>query len=99
VDWEPTLRFLLEDLSRGTEPSIISARFHNTLAEAILQVALAVDESTVALTGGCFQNRLLLEGAVGKLRAAGFRPYWHQRVPANDGGVALGQAVAGSLAQ
>jgi hydrogenase maturation protein HypF len=46
------------------------------------------------LTGGCFQNALLLELTVARLRESGFRPYWHQRVPPNDGGIALGQAVA-----
>jgi hydrogenase maturation factor HypF (carbamoyltransferase family) len=51
----------------------------------------------VVLTGGCFQNRILLEGAVGRLNAEGFRPYWHQRVPPNDGGIALGQIAAASL--
>jgi hydrogenase maturation protein HypF len=47
----------------------------------------------VVLTGGCFQNRYLTEHAVRALRAAGFRPVWHRRVPPNDGGIALGQAV------
>jgi hydrogenase maturation protein HypF len=46
------------------------------------------------LTGGCFQNRRLLELAVHALRDAGFRPYWHQRVPPNDGGISLGQIAA-----
>jgi len=45
------------------------------------------------LTGGCFQNRYLTERAVGRLRAEGFRPYWHQRIPPNDGGIALGQVT------
>ncbi|HEY4485037.1 MAG TPA: hypothetical protein VI702_01750, partial [Nitrospiria bacterium] len=48
----------------------------------------------VVLTGGCFQNRPLTERAVRRLREAGFRPYWHQRVPPNDGGISLGQAYA-----
>ncbi|HWR67599.1 MAG TPA: hypothetical protein VN416_01125, partial [Desulfomonilia bacterium] len=47
----------------------------------------------VALSGGCFQNRVLLEGCVEGLERAGFTVYTHQRVPANDGGIALGQAV------
>jgi hydrogenase maturation protein HypF len=53
-----------------------------------------VGVSRVLLTGGCFQNRVLLEGAVSRLRAAGFVPAWHQRVPPNDGGIALGQVAA-----
>jgi hydrogenase maturation protein HypF len=46
------------------------------------------------LSGGCFQNKYLTERAVCRLRDEGFRPYWHQRVPPNDGGIALGQIVA-----
>jgi hydrogenase maturation protein HypF len=48
----------------------------------------------VALTGGCFQNRYLLERTVTRLAAEKFQPYWHQRVPTNDGGIALGQVMA-----
>ena len=47
------------------------------------------------LTGGCFQNRHLTEACLQRLLDAGFRPYWHQRVPPNDGGISLGQVVAG----
>ena len=50
----------------------------------------------MVLSGGCFQNRYLTERAVARLREAGFRPYWHQRIPPNDGGIALGQLVAAS---
>jgi hydrogenase maturation protein HypF len=46
------------------------------------------------MTGGCFQNAYLAERAVRRLQEEGFRPYWHQRVPPNDGGIALGQIVA-----
>jgi hydrogenase maturation protein HypF len=53
-----------------------------------------VGERRVVLTGGCFQNRLLTQLAVLDLRAAGFEPVWHQRIPPNDGGIAVGQAVA-----
>jgi hydrogenase maturation protein HypF len=49
------------------------------------------------LTGGCFQNKYLTERAVRRLREDGFRPYWHQRVPTNDGGIALGQIAASTL--
>ena len=56
-------------------------------------VATRVGEPKVVLTGGCFQNARLTEVAIETLRAAGMTPYWHQRVPPNDGGLALGQAV------
>jgi len=67
--------------------------FHDTLAGVIVAVARRVGEPKVLLTGGCFQNRHLTERAVTRLEAAGFRPYWHQRVPPNDGGISLGQIV------
>ncbi len=94
VDWAPMIEGLLADLQRGLPVWELSAKFHNTLAESIVAVAQRVAVPRVALTGGCFQNKYLLERTVGALRGAGFSPYWHQRVPPNDGGVALGQAVA-----
>jgi hydrogenase maturation protein HypF len=94
VDWEPLAHGILDDLRRGLPVGWIAAKFHNTLAEMIVAVAVRADEERVALTGGCFQNRYLAERAVARLRAAGFRPYWHQRIPPNDGGIALGQVVA-----
>ncbi len=94
LDWSPMIREILADLKRGVSVGEVSARFHNALVEGILAVARCADEKRVVLTGGCFQNKYLLERAVLRLQAAGFRPYWHQRVPPNDGGIALGQAVA-----
>src|SRR5262249_32408580 len=94
VDWEPMIRQILDDVRSRTVPGIISARFHNTLAEIAVQVARRIAEPRVVLTGGCFQNRYLTEQTVQRLTAAGFCPYWHQRVPPNDGGIAVGQAVA-----
>jgi hydrogenase maturation protein HypF len=74
---------------------VIAAKFHNGLAEAAVEVARRIGENRVVLSGGCFQNRCLTERVVHRLREEGFRPYWHQRVPPNDGGIALGQiAVA-----
>jgi hydrogenase maturation protein HypF len=98
VDWAPMIRAIVADVKAGLVPGEIAARFHNTLAEIIVTVARRVGEPRVALSGGCFQNRCLTERAVLRLREAGFRPYWHQRVPPNDGGIALGQAVAASFA-
>jgi hydrogenase maturation protein HypF len=94
VDWEPMVHGILEDLRRGLPVGSIAANFHNTLAEIIVAVAMRTDEERVVLSGGCFQNRYLTERAVARLRAAGFRPYCHQRIPPNDGGIALGQVVA-----
>ena len=98
VDWGPTIHAVLDDSCRGTDASIVSARFHNAMVQAIVEVARAVAEPTVALSGGCFQNRLLTERARQRLMDAGFRVLVHRRVPANDGGISLGQ-VAVAAAQ
>jgi hydrogenase maturation protein HypF len=94
VDWGPMIPEILLDLQKGDSAGIISAKFHNTLAEIIVAIARRVEEPRVLLTGGCFQNRFLIERSVQRLTDAGFQPYWHQRVPPNDGGIALGQVIA-----
>ncbi len=96
IDWEPSIRALLADVAAGVSPAVMSGRFHHTLARMIVAAACEAGESRVVLSGGCFQNRLLLARAVTRLREAGFRVYWHQRVPPNDGGLSLGQAVIGA---
>jgi hydrogenase maturation protein HypF len=94
LDWSPMVEAILADVQRGVSVGIISAKFHNALAEAIVAVAKRAGQNRAMLSGGCFQNRYLTERAVRRLQAEGFRPYWHQRVPPNDGGIALGQVVA-----
>jgi hydrogenase maturation protein HypF len=94
LDWSPMIKAILADVKSKVVAGVISARFHNTLAEAIVAVAKRVGQHRVVLSGGCFQNRYLTERAVRRLQAEGFRPYWHQRVPPNDGGIALGQVIA-----
>ena len=93
-DWEPMIREILRDQQRGMAVAEISARFHNTLAYGIVSLARRAEQERVVLSGGCFQNRYLIERTVRLLQTAGFKPYWHQRVPPNDGGLALGQVVA-----
>ena len=97
IDWAPMIGEILIDLRRGTTVSSIAAKFHNTLAETIVAIGQQVVIPKIVLTGGCFQNRYLLEQSVLRLSRAGFKPYWHQRVPTNDGGIALGQVVAAAL--
>jgi hydrogenase maturation protein HypF len=94
LDWAPMIEAILADAARGVGAAEISAHFHNTLAESIIAVARNAGASRIVLSGGCFQNRRLVERSILRLRAEGFQPYWHQRVPPNDGGVALGQIVA-----
>ncbi len=97
VDWEPLIRGILQDIQDAIPLAMISKKFHNTLAEIVIEIARRVSEKRVVLTGGCFQNRILVERAVQRLRIEGFQPYWHQRIPPNDGGIALGQVVAAAL--
>ncbi len=94
VDWEPMIRALLEEIRAGVKVAHLAARFHQTLASIIVSVAERVGLERVVLTGGCFQNVMLTELAVRELRTHNFRPYWHQRVPPNDGGISLGQVAA-----
>ena len=96
VDWGPMIHELLADMDRKESSGMISAKFHNALVEVIVAVAKKTGERNVVLTGGCFQNRYLTERAVARLSEEKFQPYWHQRIPPNDGGIALGQAVAAS---
>jgi len=97
VDWQPGVEALVRDAAGGVEPGIISARFHRMLASAIVRVAERLGEPIVVLTGGCFQNRRLTELSVAALGRAGFRAYWHQRLPPNDGGISAGQLAAWAL--
>ncbi len=94
VDWRPMVSELLEDMKSGVSVGAMSARFHNTMAEVIVALARLMNEKKVVLSGGCFQNKYLTEQTNARLNKAGFQPYWHQRIPPNDGGIALGQAVA-----
>jgi hydrogenase maturation protein HypF len=94
LDWARMIEAILADVAQGVGVDEIAAKFHNTLVEAIVSVAKKAGCLRVALSGGCFQNRYLTERTVRRLRAEGFQPYWHQRVPPNDAGIALGQVVA-----
>jgi len=96
VDWELMIRDILDDLQRAVCPGLIAAKFHNTLVQIIVEIARIIGEQKVVLTGGCFQNKYLTERTVCCLKSAGFTPFWHQRIPPNDGGIALGQIVAAS---
>jgi hydrogenase maturation protein HypF len=102
LDLGRTLRGIVEDLRGGTSGAIISAKFHNTLAEALLAMAKAARESTrlevAALSGGVFCNRCLTDRLIVRLRQEGFAVLWNHDVPSNDGGIALGQAAIAAQA-
>jgi hydrogenase maturation protein HypF len=94
VDPAEMVRAILRDQEERVPCSAIASRFHNTMAEIMVAVAKIAGEEKIALSGGCFQNKLLTELAVTRLRSEGFKVYWHQRIPPNDGGIALGQLAA-----
>ena len=97
IDPAPVLRGVVSDLRRGVDRAVISAKFHNTIADIIVGVSRAARERTginrVALSGGVFQNMYLLGRTLDGLERQGFEALIHHQVPANDGGIALGQAV------
>ena len=93
VDWEPVLRHVLIDWESGCLVNDIAAGIHIALADAVVSVASALQETRVALSGGCFQNAYLTQAVVASLQQNGFEPFWHQNIPPNDGGLAVGQAV------
>jgi hydrogenase maturation protein HypF len=88
---------MVDDLEAGTAAGVIAARFHHGVAALIEAGCLLLRErtglGTVALSGGVFQNTLLLNRTVSRLEARGFAVLVHSRVPCNDGGISLGQAV------
>ena len=94
LDWGPMLQAVRRDVRGGVAAGSIALRFHNTLAEMIVAAATRAGQHRVVLTGGCFQNAYLTERAIRRLREEGFTPYWHRRIPPNDGGIAVGQALA-----
>jgi hydrogenase maturation protein HypF len=93
LDWQPALESALRQLRAGGDVAALALAFHEGLAAAIVAVARRVALRRVALTGGCFQNALLTVASARALTAAGFEPLRHERVPPNDGGLALGQAL------
>ena len=97
VDWAAMIVSIDADRRTGLPVARIARRFHNTLTEMIVTVAKREGLPRVCLTGGCFQNLILAERTIERLAKTGFTPYWHQRVPPNDGGIALGQLIAAAL--
>jgi hydrogenase maturation protein HypF len=93
IDWAPMILALLEDLQKGVSKDVMRTKFHNTLSEIIPQVAHLMGMEKVVLTGGVFQNRYLTGRTWRRLEEEGFKPYIHQRVPPNDGGISFGQVM------
>ena len=97
IDWNPMWPALLNDLGKEVPRSLIALRFHSSLHKALLEMIDHVVKtqgiSTVALSGGTFQNRRLLSGLLRALEQRQLSVFLPQRLPCNDGGISLGQAV------
>ena len=95
LDVAPLIRAIVQDIQRGIPASQIAAKFHYAIAQLLAEACIQTSERTqirsVALSGGVFQNRLLLEQLTLLLEKQGFQVYTNRRVPPNDGGLSLGQ--------
>ncbi len=101
VSWAPLWAALLADLKAGVDPAIIAGRFHagvaDVLSDTVASVASDAGTRRIILSGGVMQNRTLLHGLTDRLRAAGLTVLHHSQLPANDGGLSLGQACSAAL--
>lgn len=103
IGWRGLIADVCRDTVAGIPPATIAFRFHAAVARLVVDVARLVRDQALAgqlvqrvgLTGGVFQNRLLCEQTIALLREAGFEPLLPTRLPGNDGGLAVGQAMLG----
>ncbi len=100
ISFKPMIKSMITDLINKLPIGEVSAKFHNTIVKVAEMVSERIREKTsinkVALSGGSFQNRYLSMGIEKRLTESGFEVFMHQKVPANDGGIALGQLVIAS---
>jgi hydrogenase maturation protein HypF len=101
LGYGPMWRALLDDLAQGASPEVMAARFHRFLIDGIVETAVRLGErhrfTTIALSGGVFQNRILLLGVRAALEARGLAVLVPRQLPANDGGLSLGQAASAAV--
>jgi hydrogenase maturation protein HypF len=95
ISFKPAFEEIIKDIKGGVGKSLISAKFHNTIVEMLVEVTKKMKEETginkVALSGGTFQNRIILEKSEKRLTDEGFKVFTQSNIPSNDGGIALGQ--------
>lgn len=100
IRWQPVVEQIVKDVNAGISPAIISAMFHHSIAAMVLQVCAIISDrqgiDIVILSGGVFQNNFLLSRTVRGLQSQGFEVYFHEKIPSNDGGISLGQAIIAS---
>jgi hydrogenase maturation protein HypF len=103
IDQRPIIENIVNDIVSDVPPETVARRFHNTIVEIVFSVAEILRQQTgiktVALSGGVFQNVILLENIFNGLKERGFIPLIHQLVPPNDGGISLGQVVSANICE
>jgi hydrogenase maturation protein HypF len=102
IDVKPMIHAIVEDIQKKTSPALIASRFHQTIVSVFAECANQARKSTgldrVVLSGGVFQNRLLLDNLITQLDKLQFRVFTNHLVPPNDGGISLGQiAIAAAI--
>jgi len=94
IDWRPMVKAVLDDIGKGGTAAVIGRRFHNSLAAVILKVAQHYRIKQLLLSGGCFQNSLLIELSTALLQKQGIEVLWQKKLPANDASISVGQIRA-----
>ena len=97
IDPAPMFRQIVNEMRAGTETAVIATRFHNSISWLVVHICQRIRQETglneVVLSGGVWQNMTLLQRTIPHLEMNDFNVYWHKTLPANDGGLALGQAM------
>lgn len=97
VQWQRIIQGIIDDVKQGVASPIISAKFHNSIVDMTLRACIILRENTalneIVLSGGVFQNNFLLNRLIKRLTSYSFKVYFPQKIPCNDGGISLGQAV------
>ncbi|WP_157823229.1 carbamoyltransferase HypF [Psychromonas sp. MB-3u-54] len=91
IDWRPMLEGIIVDIGNHISSAVIARRFHNSAAAIILKIAQHYNVTQLLLTGGCFQNTLLIETTSALLQQQGIAVLWHKKLPANDASLCVGQ--------
>ncbi|WP_028864774.1 carbamoyltransferase HypF [Psychromonas aquimarina] len=94
IDWRPMLIEIIADINNNLSAAVIARRFHNSAAAVILKISQHYSAAQVLLSGGCFQNTLLIETTYALLQKQGIEVLWHKKIPANDAGICVGQVKA-----
>lgn len=98
IDWRPLFAELMQDISRGADKDLLAYAFHQAVIKLVSELAERICASkgigSIALSGGCFQNEILLNGCMRALQAKGYAVYTNELIPCNDGGIAYGQLAA-----